>query len=132
MLCRGLFPWAMSVHIIIWGCVFILSVCMHHVHRKVNAYITLTVCGYKRLYELLESLSIPVCISLTVHIMCRTCGALCISPFGKNSPLNEWECEGGEVSPRHSTAIIHSTLYDRLFPTIAQSNTILTSTMNSC
>lgn len=105
---------------------------MRHVHRKVNSYITHTVCGNKRLYELLAFLSIPVFISLTVHIMCRTCGALCIIPVGKNSPLIEWECEGGEVSPRHSTALIHSTLYDRLIPTIAQSNTILTSTMNSC
>lgn len=89
---------------------------MQHMHRKASSYITHAVCGN----ELLEFLSIPVCISLTVHIMCRTCGALCIIPVGKNSPLKEWECEGGEVSPRHSTALIHSTLYDRLIPTIAQ------------
>ncbi len=92
---------------------------MQHVLRKVNAYITHRECENKRLYELLEFLSMPVCISLAVHIMCQTCGALCIIPDRKNSPFIEWECEGGEVSPRHSTALIHSTLYDRLIPTIA-------------
>lgn len=96
-------------------------------HRKLSTYTAYTVRYMETnacMSCVFEFLSIPVCISLTMHVMCRTCGVLYIIPVGKNSPLKEWECERGEVSPRHSTALIHSVLYDRLIPTIAQSNTI--------